>query len=153
MKGKNDSYDIKPDASGPDTTAVYKTGTSAENPHIQEESSLINDPNMPEVVVTGVSSPDQEDKESKEGPKVSACYEIRHGAEVAAKKVGKGCSDYWSSACSVDNLKQKLPIITWIPNYRLKTLKCDFIAGLTVGLTVIPQGMAYAALAGLELQV
>jgi MFS superfamily sulfate permease-like transporter len=32
-------------------------------------------------------------------------------------------------------------------------LQCDFIAGLTVAMTVIPQGLAYATLAGLPPQV
>jgi sodium-independent sulfate anion transporter 11 len=35
----------------------------------------------------------------------------------------------------------------------LKKLQCDIIAGLTVGLTVIPQSIAYAQIAGLNAQV
>lgn len=37
--------------------------------------------------------------------------------------------------------------------YRLNHFQCDLIAGLTVGLTVIPQGLAYAVVAGLQPQV
>ena len=35
----------------------------------------------------------------------------------------------------------------------LRDLQCDIIAGLTVGLTVIPQGLAYAKIANLPAQV
>lgn len=34
-----------------------------------------------------------------------------------------------------------------------RNLQCDAIAGLTVGLTVIPQGLAYAKIANLPPQV
>lgn len=63
----------------------------------------------------------------------------------AAKKQINAC-------CSKENLKTKLPITQWLPNYSLRTLQCDLIAGLTVGLTVIPQGLAYAKIADLPPQ-
>ncbi|KAJ5788682.1 sulfate anion transporter [Penicillium paradoxum] len=44
------------------------------------------------------------------------------------------------------------PFVTWIGNYNLQWLWGDLIAGITVGAVVVPQGMAYAALAGLEVQ-
>ncbi len=47
------------------------------------------------------------------------------------------------------NIKSKLPILDWLPNYQKKHLKGDINAGLTVGIMLIPQGMAYAMLAGL----
>jgi len=53
-------------------------------------------------------------------------------------------------ACSLNTLKGKLPIIQWLPKYRLKHFTGDLIAGLTVGLTVIPQGLAYSLVAGLS---
>ena len=43
-----------------------------------------------------------------------------------------------------------LPILDWLPNYRKENLSGDISAGLTVGIMLIPQGMAYAMLAGLE---
>ncbi|KAK6171323.1 hypothetical protein SNE40_019537 [Patella caerulea] len=54
--------------------------------------------------------------------------------------------------CTKETLKKKLPITKWLPNYNLNTLQCDIIGGLTVGLTVIPQGLAYAKIAGLPPQ-
>lgn len=46
-----------------------------------------------------------------------------------------------------------VPCITWAANYNINSLIGDVIAGLTTALTVIPQGIGYAPLAGLPLQV
>jgi MFS superfamily sulfate permease-like transporter len=40
------------------------------------------------------------------------------------------------------------PPLTWAGGYRLGFLKGDVIAGLTIGIMGIPQGMAYALIAG-----
>jgi len=42
-----------------------------------------------------------------------------------------------------------LPVLTWLPQLDRKSLQADLIAGLTVGVMVIPQSMSYAAIAGL----
>jgi len=41
-----------------------------------------------------------------------------------------------------------VPIVGWLPGYRRPDLTADLRAGTTVGVLVIPQAMAYAALAG-----
>ncbi len=46
-------------------------------------------------------------------------------------------------------LKNYIPILDWLPNYKKGWLKGDIGAGLTVGVMLIPQGMAYASIAGL----
>ena len=46
-------------------------------------------------------------------------------------------------------MKNFIPILTWLPNYDRANLRGDISAGLTVGIMLIPQGMAYAMLAGL----
>ncbi|XP_053423839.1 sodium-independent sulfate anion transporter isoform X2 [Nycticebus coucang] len=51
--------------------------------------------------------------------------------------------------CSLAAVQRRLPVLAWLPNYSLQWLKMDFIAGLSVGLTVIPQALAYAEVAGL----
>ena len=34
----------------------------------------------------------------------------------------------------------RLPLLTWLPGYNVSDAVSDLIAGVTVGLTVIPQG-------------
>ena len=46
-------------------------------------------------------------------------------------------------------IKSIFPIFDWLPNYSKGWLKGDIGAGLTVGVMLIPQGMAYASIAGL----
>ncbi|XP_063377763.1 sodium-independent sulfate anion transporter-like [Cydia fagiglandana] len=59
----------------------------------------------------------------------------------------KKCS---KDLCSVKTVKKRLPITEWLPEYNLTKLIQDIIAGITVGLTAIPQGIAYAVVAGLS---
>lgn len=54
--------------------------------------------------------------------------------------------------CWFPALRSCFPIITWLPQYNLTWLKMDLIAGLTVGLTAVPQALAYAEVAGLPVQ-
>ncbi len=46
-------------------------------------------------------------------------------------------------------LKRFLPLLRWLPNYKKNYLSGDIYAGITVGIMLIPQGMAYALIAGL----
>lgn len=48
-----------------------------------------------------------------------------------------------------DTLFKRLPITSWLPKYNLECLEGDLMAGCAVGLTVVPQSMAYAGVAGL----
>jgi SulP family sulfate permease len=47
------------------------------------------------------------------------------------------------------NIKKIIPILEWLPNYNKSLFKGDLVAGLTVGIILIPQGIAYALIAGL----
>ncbi|KAG0335653.1 hypothetical protein BG000_007345 [Podila horticola] len=47
---------------------------------------------------------------------------------------------------------ERLPIIKWLPKYNRRWAVRDIIAGVTVGLIVVPQGMSYAKVAGLPVQ-
>ncbi|MFK7934625.1 MAG: SulP family inorganic anion transporter [Saprospiraceae bacterium] len=47
------------------------------------------------------------------------------------------------------NWKSYIPIFEWLPQYRKSDIAGDLVAGLTVGIMLIPQGMAYALLAGM----
>lgn len=51
--------------------------------------------------------------------------------------------------CTRKMLLRRVPIITWLPKYRPRAAVSDLVAGFTVGLTVIPQAIAYANVAGL----
>lgn len=46
-------------------------------------------------------------------------------------------------------IKRLFPILSWLPNYKKGFLLGDLSAGLTVGVMLIPQSMAYAMIAGL----
>ena len=45
--------------------------------------------------------------------------------------------------------KKYIPILSWLPGYNKAALSGDLSAGLTVGVMLIPQGIAYAMIAGL----
>lgn len=46
----------------------------------------------------------------------------------------------------------KFPIIGWLPQYNPRWLINDLIAGLTIGLMLIPQGLSYAKIAGIPVE-
>ncbi|CAK1582248.1 unnamed protein product [Parnassius mnemosyne] len=64
--------------------------------------------------------------------------------------IRKSIGNIIKSACSAKVIKKRLPIIQWLPKYNVTLLMQDIIAGITVGLTAIPQGIAYAVVAGLS---
>lgn len=76
---------------------------------------------------------------------------IGHGESVPVVSV----TDYFSPGLNnpVQQLKDYVvglfPIVTWITRYNPGWLSGDVIAGLTVGIVVVPQGMSYAQLASL----
>ncbi|XP_020300712.1 sodium-independent sulfate anion transporter-like [Pseudomyrmex gracilis] len=49
-------------------------------------------------------------------------------------------------------IKNRVPILKWLPRYKPEDALGDLVAGLTVGMTLIPQAIAYAGLAGLSPQ-
>ncbi|KAL9693744.1 hypothetical protein quinque_013029 [Culex quinquefasciatus] len=61
-------------------------------------------------------------------------------------------ANFRNGCCSEKMVKKRLPILQWLPSYERQFFVEDLVAGLTVGLTVIPQGIAYAVVAGLEPQ-
>ncbi|XP_039753946.1 sodium-independent sulfate anion transporter-like [Pararge aegeria] len=54
--------------------------------------------------------------------------------------------------CNRKTLHKRLPITAWLPRYSASQALGDAIAGVSVGLTVIPQSLAYANIAGLPPQ-
>ncbi|MCV6592839.1 MAG: solute carrier family 26 protein [Silicimonas sp.] len=51
------------------------------------------------------------------------------------------------------NLKRFLPLLEWLPSYTRSDFAADGMAGLIVAIMLVPQGMAYALLAGLPAEV
>ncbi|KAL5017931.1 hypothetical protein ScPMuIL_003653 [Solemya velum] len=76
----------------------------------------------------------------------------RDWLRMGAMKVRTVFKHYFKETCSVKTLKKRLPITKWLPKYSFHDLQSDFIAGITVGMTVIPQGLAYAKIARLPPQ-
>lgn len=50
-------------------------------------------------------------------------------------------------------LYRRIPFLTWLPSYGRQDFVGDLVAGVTVGLTVIPQSLAYSNIAGLPAEV
>lgn len=72
---------------------------------------------------------------------------------MSASAKAEECSPPVSERKSRFTVVKYMPVLEWLPRYtRLKAVS-DLIAGITLGLTVIPQSIAYAALAGLTAQV
>ncbi|CAG8628859.1 4259_t:CDS:2 [Racocetra fulgida] len=53
---------------------------------------------------------------------------------------------------SIEYVKSLFPLFSWIGRYNTTWLTGDLIAGITVGLVVIPQSMAYAKVAALPVE-
>ncbi len=49
----------------------------------------------------------------------------------------------------MQSIKSFIPALEWMSTYTKQQFKGDLVAGLTVGVMLIPQGMAYAMIAGL----
>jgi sodium-independent sulfate anion transporter 11 len=47
---------------------------------------------------------------------------------------------------------EKFPIIGWLPRYDYRWLLNDVVAGLTLAIMLIPQGLAYAKIATIPVQ-
>ncbi|XP_047529589.1 sodium-independent sulfate anion transporter-like [Vanessa atalanta] len=67
-----------------------------------------------------------------------------------------GARDGWRAALrrrfNRKTLHKRIPITAWLPQYNAEKAIGDVIAGITVGLTVIPQSLAYSNIAGLPPQ-
>lgn len=62
-------------------------------------------------------------------------------------------ADTISRSCTKKILYKRIPILSWLPTYNIHYGVSDLVAGITVGLTVIPQGIAYSSVAGLPPQI
>lgn len=76
---------------------------------------------------------------------LSAVDQIKYFGEWIKHKIKRSCTRKM--------LLRRVPILTWLPKYNSQDALGDFVAGITVGLTVIPQSLAYSNIAGLRPQV
>lgn len=53
---------------------------------------------------------------------------------------------------SLQYVLNKAPIVSWLPRYNWRWLVNDLIAGITVGLMLIPQSLSYAKLAKIPVE-
>lgn len=55
--------------------------------------------------------------------------------------------------CTRKLIYKRIPILNWLPQYNSEFALADVLAGITVGLTIIPQAIAYSNVAGLPPQI
>ena len=92
-----------------------------------------------------------EEKQNR-GDHESPSTKIKEETKKDSEKMLKAVKQTGNKVCSRKFLSNRLPLLKWIIGYNLEMLMCDTIAGVTTALTVIPQGIGYAPLAGLPLQ-
>ncbi|KAK2599944.1 hypothetical protein QQS21_005328 [Conoideocrella luteorostrata] len=54
-------------------------------------------------------------------------------------------------SATAEYLAEKLPVAQWLPHYDYRWIVQDTIAGITVGVMLIPQGLAYAKIANISI--
>ncbi|XP_021096938.1 sodium-independent sulfate anion transporter isoform X2 [Heterocephalus glaber] len=86
------------------------------------------------------------------GPALRPTLVMSSPVDALGQASSPGCNMALSTCCSFSAWQRRLPFLAWLPAYSLQWLKMDCIAGLSVGLTVIPQALAYAEVAGLPPQ-
>ncbi|EKD17938.1 uncharacterized protein L3040_004479 [Drepanopeziza brunnea f. sp. 'multigermtubi'] len=73
-----------------------------------------------------------------------------HNVSRASNLVRQCASDLPSATGRY--LLEKVPAVQWLPRYAPRWIVNDSIAGLTVGVVLVPQALAYAKIAGIPLQ-
>eukprot|EP00665_Eupelagonemidae_sp_cell47_P004628 gene4628-7658_t len=79
-------------------------------------------------------------------PSVGAWCCAGLGARLGAlRDAARGCRCRHVALC----LQAAIPILRWLPEYNSTLLRQDLASGVTVGVVLVPQGLAYAMLADL----
>lgn len=80
-------------------------------------------------------------------------YDLLSGGEQWVGQVKRSLLGNCRSKSGKDWLTTFLPMTAWLSTYKWRSyLQSDVLAGLTVGVMIIPQSMSYAKLAGLPVQ-
>lgn len=92
-------------------------------------------------------------------------YSNGSDASGSSKSPASEFSDYGSATtsswaedtmrrcCSKKVLYKRIPILNLFGSYRKEMIVSDLVAGITVGMTMVPQAIAYANVAGLPPKV
>ncbi|KAI4455933.1 sulfate transporter [Holotrichia oblita] len=72
--------------------------------------------------------------------------------KTSIKNFGPWLKEKAGKVFTKKTLYKRVPIINWLPKYNTSWAVGDLVAGITVGLTVIPQALAYSNIAGLPAQ-
>ncbi|KAK5641504.1 hypothetical protein RI129_010051 [Pyrocoelia pectoralis] len=72
-----------------------------------------------------------------------------HSTKDAIKSIVPWMKRKANGAFTKKMLYRRVPILNWLPKYNSADAIGDLVAGITVGLTVIPQSLAYSNVAGL----
>ncbi|VDL73240.1 unnamed protein product [Nippostrongylus brasiliensis] len=74
---------------------------------------------------------------------------LRHTSKKTSTKMKLERLRPCMKQCHPTRLLDFIPILKWLPNYSIReNLMHDMLAGFTVGIMHVPQGMAYSSLAG-----
>ncbi|XP_017009105.2 sodium-independent sulfate anion transporter isoform X1 [Drosophila takahashii] len=95
------------------------------------------------TTVSTIYDPNCEEKEKYTAQNGDEYYGQVHTVDLdVASKYSKPKEAHW--------LVRRIFFLSWITSYDREQAFADLIAGITLGLTIIPQSIAYAALAGLS---
>lgn len=77
----------------------------------------------------------------------------RNSALVVKPTVKEWLKERARRGCTRKLVYKRVPILNWLPQYNTEFALADVLAGVTVGLTIIPQAIAYSNVAGLPPQI
>ncbi|XP_023164585.2 sodium-independent sulfate anion transporter isoform X1 [Drosophila hydei] len=97
----------------------------------------------PQATVSTIYDPNGDGEVKYTAKNGDDCYELSHSLEMDMQS-------RYSAPKEAHWLLRRIYILTWIRSYDRTQAFADLIAGITLGLTIIPQSIAYAALAGLS---
>uniref|UniRef100_A0A1I8MAX6 SLC26A/SulP transporter domain-containing protein n=1 Tax=Musca domestica TaxID=7370 RepID=A0A1I8MAX6_MUSDO len=83
-------------------------------------------------------------------PKEDEAYPMKNDSDNRNGDVALPIAQNYTKPKEKSLLARRLYILSWIGSYEREKGMSDLIAGITLGMTIIPQSIAYAALAGLS---
>ncbi|XP_018331553.1 sodium-independent sulfate anion transporter [Agrilus planipennis] len=144
------------------TLTSYLTGNGETSPVTERLHDKMTEDR---VVINGIPATSGDDEESKRNCTCIQKMENSISVRLPESKYNQQNSlpfkptvIHWikertKRSCTKKTLRKRIPIVHWLPDYDLSKAVSDLVAGTTVGLTVIPQAIAYANVAGLPPQI